>query len=90
MGILVPRNNVLPSLVLLSSSQENKESMPQRIMYQGLPNQCFISRNVGLLAKDCLRKRYQLEEASKSTSKVGRSDWQLSILLNILTHRSIL
>ena len=73
--ILAPRNNVLPSSVLLPNLQENKEPLHQRIVYQGLPDQCFICRHFGHLGKDCPRKRYRSEEAPKSTAKVGRSDW---------------
>ena len=36
--ILAPRNNGLPSSVLLPNLQENKEPLPQRIVYQGLPD----------------------------------------------------
>ena len=73
---LALRNTVLPSSVLLPNVQENKESVPQRIMYQGIPDQCFIcTRHFGHLGKDCPPKRYRSEEASKSTSKAGRSDW---------------
>ena len=55
--------------------QENKEPLPQRIVYQGLPDQCFICRHFGHLGKDCPRKRYRSEEAPKPTTKVRRSDW---------------
>ena len=55
--------------------QENKEPFPQRIVYQGLPDQCFICRHFGHLGKDCPRKRYRSKEAPKPTTKVGRSDW---------------
>ena len=44
-------------------------------MYQGHLDQCFICRHFGHLGKDCPRKCYRSEEASKSTSKVGRCDW---------------
>ena len=44
-------------------------------MYQGLPDQCFICRHFGHLGKDFPQKRFLSKEASKSTSKVGRSDW---------------
>ena len=73
--ILALKHSVLPSLVLLLHVQENKEPVPQRIIYQGLPDQCFICRHFGHLGKDCPQKRYRSKEASKSTSKVGRSDW---------------
>ena len=73
--ILAPRNNALPSSVLLPNLQENKEPLPQRIVYQGLPDQCFICRHFGHLGKDCPWKCYRSEEAPKSTAKVGRSDW---------------
>ena len=75
MRILALKHSVLPSLVLLLHVQENKEPVPQRIIYQGLPDQCFICRHFGHLGKDCPQKRYRSKEASKSTSKVGRSDW---------------
>ena len=73
--ILAPRNSVLPSSVLLPNLQKNKEPLPQKILYQGLPDQCFICRHFGHLGKDCPRKRFRSEEASKSTSKGGKSDW---------------
>ena len=73
--ILAPRNSELPSYVLLPNLQEHKEPLSQKIMYQGLPEQCFICRNFGHLGKECPRRRDRSEEVLKSTSKVGKSDW---------------
>ena len=73
--ILAPRNSELPSYVLLPNLQEHKEPLSQKIMYQGLPDQCFICRNFGHLGKECPRRRDRSEEVLKSTSKVGKSDW---------------
>ena len=55
--ILAPRNSELPSYVLLPNLQEDKEPLSQKIMYQGLPEQCFICRNFGHLGKECPRRR---------------------------------
>ena len=49
--VLAPRNNVLPSSVLLPNLQENKELLPQRIIYQMLMDQRFICRHLGLLGR---------------------------------------
>ena len=86
MRILAPRNRVLPSSVLLPNLQKNKESLSRRIMYQGLPDQCFICRHFGHLGRDCPRKRYRSEEACKLTSKVGRSDWTLAVAKHTFKH----
>ena len=77
MRILAHTNSVLPSPILLSNLQEHKESLIQTIMYQGVPDQCFMYRNFGHLGKDCPRRCYQSEEVLKSTSKVGKADCTL-------------
>ena len=52
--ILVAGVDALPTVILLPTSGGGKFS--QVVEYAGLPNQCFVCRKIGHLAKDCPRR----------------------------------
>ena len=63
--ILVPSLHGLPSRIRLYSKELGLTVV--KVVYEGLPGQCFICKQTGRLAKECPRK------TGKGTSNLGKS-----------------
>ena len=53
--VLVPDPDALPTEIQLPTLAGSW--IPQRVEYSGLPNQCFVCRQIGHLARNCPRPR---------------------------------
>ena len=61
---------ILPSFIKLLALRKNTNGWIQKVVYLGLPNQCFSCGAVGHLAKDCEVKN----EASQHKSLTMQED----------------
>ena len=52
--LLCKKDAVLPNWIRLPKLQGNMFQKIQKVLYFGLPNQCFSCKKIGHLAKDCL------------------------------------
>ena len=78
--ILVSKATVLPSHILLPNLLDSKQSSySQKIMYRGLPNQCFRCFGFGHLAKHCpkFQNASHILDAAIIPYKASSEEWTI-------------
>jgi succinate dehydrogenase/fumarate reductase-like Fe-S protein len=71
--ILVTGLDLLPEVIYLLTS--DRKRLEQRVEYVGLPNQCFVCKHIGHLARECpTRIPTQEQINSKQTRNMNTSE----------------
>ena len=73
--ILISKTVVLPSTILLPNLLDpSEESFSQKVLYKGLPNQCFRCFGFGHLAKNCPKITKDIDKHVPSTNIMSSQD----------------
>ena len=67
--VLGSRDSILPSFIKLLALSKNTKGRIQKVVYSGLPNQCFSSGVVGHLANECKVKNEAIQHKNPTTQE---------------------
>ena len=67
--VLGSRDSILPSFIKLPALSENTSGRIQKVVYSGLPNQCFSCGVVGHLANECKVKNESVQNKKPTTQE---------------------
>ena len=72
--VLGSRDSILSSFSKLLALRKNTNGRIQKVLYSGLPNQCFLCSMVDHLAKDCEVKNEAIQHRNPTTQE---DSWEM-------------